>query len=58
MTFFEYLKNVLKYPLEGPVFNGFWNAICKIFDDLKEAVYYLRKQLIFRRFLRILTRVI
>ncbi len=46
MTFFEYLKNPLKFPLSGYVFDGFWKAICKSFDNLKEDVYHLRKQFI------------
>lgn len=46
MTFFEYLKETLKFPLAGKVFDGFWKAICKQFDKLKEAVYYTRNQFI------------
>jgi len=46
VTFFEYLKEILKYPISGAVFDGFFKAIGKIFDALKEAVYYTRNQFI------------
>lgn len=46
MKYFEYLKKILRYPLEGEVFNGLFKTICKQFDNLKEDVYYTRNQYI------------
>lgn len=46
MTFFEYLKEILNYPISGSVFDGFFKAIGNIFDTLKEAVYHTRNQFI------------
>ncbi|NPV38290.1 MAG: hypothetical protein HPY78_03330 [Brevinematales bacterium] len=46
MSFWEYLIEILKYPLRGKAFESLFKAISTTFDQLKNDIYLLRKQFI------------
>ncbi len=47
MTFYEHLKNVLKYPLcySSEVFKGLFKTIGSFFDQLKNDIYVTKAQM-------------